>query len=299
MDRRLFLGKVCKGVALFGVSSTLYGCESRNSTVRFGVVSDLHYAARDRAGTRIYRHTLDKLHEAINLFNEAKLDFIIELGDLKDQDANPEWENTIAYLDDVERALQTFNGPVYHVLGNHDMDSISKGDFLSHISNHGEADGRAYYSFECRDIKFIVLDANYNLDSSPYDKGNFDWTKALVPKEQLQWLQVELEESNGPIVIFIHQLLDSFSDISSDLCVHNAAEVRNLLERSGKVISVFQGHHHPGHYSCKNDIHYWTIKGMIEGEWPTNNSFAIVEIETGKGINISGYSNCESMTLDI
>lgn len=277
----------------------LHGCKLDNSTVRFGLVSDLHYADRNRAGSRLYGQTLDKLREAINIFNGAKLDFIIELGDLKDQDANPKWKNTIAYLEEVERVLQTFNGPVYHVLGNHDMDSISKGDFLCHTYNHGETDGCAYYSFECRGIKFIVLDANYNLDGSPYDKGNFEWTKALLPEEQLKWLKKELDEAILPVVIFIHQLLDSFSDIGKELCVHNANDVRNLLDNSGKVMAVFQGHHHFGHYSCMNNIHYWTIKGMIEGEWPANNSFAIVEIEKGKQINITGYDNCESRTLNL
>lgn len=60
------------------------------------------------------------------------------------------------------------------------MDSISKEDFLQHTSNHGDADKKTYYSFTFNGLKFIVLDANHNLDGAPYDKGNFDWTKAFI-----------------------------------------------------------------------------------------------------------------------
>jgi len=74
-----------------------------------------------------------------------------------------------------------YDGPVYHVLGNHDMDSISKRDFLSHTKNHGKAEGKSYYSFVYNRLKFIALDANYNEDGSDYDSGNFDWTYPVYP----------------------------------------------------------------------------------------------------------------------
>ena len=38
----------------------------------------------------------------------------------------------MSFLDEIEAKFQTFDGPVYHVLGNHDMDSISNLNF-SHI----------------------------------------------------------------------------------------------------------------------------------------------------------------------
>ena len=179
-----------------------------------------------------------------------------------------------------------------------DRDSISKDDFLQHTSNQGDADKKAYYSFAFDNIKFIVLDANYNLDGTPYDKGNFDWTKAYIPEDQIGWLRKELKGNNKPVIIFIHQLLDRFSDISKSLCVSNADEIVPLLEENGNVLAVFQGHHHAGHYSFRNNIHYWTMKGMIEGNLPDNNSFAIVEIDTQNNIHIDGFYNCEDKDLN-
>lgn len=169
--------------------------------VRFGVVTDLHYSRREPYGTRYFPQTMDKLKEAMEVFNSSNLDFVIEMGDLKDQDNVPRREQTITYLDEIENVFQSFRGPVYHVLGNHDMDSISKDDFLQHTSNQGDADKKAYYSFAFDNIKFIVLDANYNLDGTPYDKGNFDWTKAYVPEDQIDWLKKELKGNNKPVII--------------------------------------------------------------------------------------------------
>lgn len=298
MNRRLFLQKACGGVLLLAASPSLISCDRQQHPVRFGIVTDLHYSRREPYGTRYFPQTMDKLKEAIKVFNQSNLDFVIELGDLKDQDNVPQREQTITYLDEIEKEFQTFQGPVYHVLGNHDMDSISKDDFLQHTSNHGDADKKTYYSFTFNGLKFIVLDANHNQDGAPYDKGNFDWTKAFIPKEQVMWLQGELKEKNKPIIIFIHQLLDRFSDIGKELCVSNADDIVPLLEENGNVLAVFQGHHHAGHYSFRNNIHYWTMKGMIEGNLPDNNSFAVVEIDPQNNIHIDGFYNCEDKDLN-
>lgn len=295
MNRRFFLRRAMEGVLLTS-SFPLLASKSINS-LRFGIVTDIHYSERESYGTRYFQQSIDKLKSAIEVFNRSDLDFIIELGDFKDQDSEPERDHTLKYLDAIEAVYQTFNGPVYHVLGNHDMDSISKEEFLNRTSNHGDADKKANYSFVCGGIKCIVLDANYNEDGSPYDMGNFDWTKAFIPKNQQEWLRKELSPADKPVLIFVHQLLDSFSDVGKALCVGNADEVVPILENEGNVLAVFQGHHHPGNYSFRNGIHYWTMKGMIEGSFPENNSFAIVEVNRTGDISIDGFFNCEDRIL--
>jgi len=54
--------------------------------------------------------------------------------------------------------------------------------------------------------------------------------------------------------------------------------VRKVLEDSGKVVAVFQGHHHAGSYNLINGIHYYTLAAMCEGPYPENNAYAIVEV---------------------
>ena len=300
MNRRSFIKSSCGTVYLLPVLSleSRSGNNNNNSLpVRFGLITDLHFAESPDKGSRYYSQSNQKLLSAIQIFNDSHPDFIIELGDFKDQDEPPEKSRTLAYLDEIEGVMRQFNGPVYHVLGNHDMDSISKRDFLAHTKNHGTADGKSYYSFTHRHIKFIVLDANCNEDGSDYNTGNFDWTYARIPDSQVQWLNKELAGGNNPVIVFVHQLLDWFSDVDESLYIKNAETVVETLEKSSRVLAVFQGHHHSGNYSYRNGIHYFTMNAAVEGNLPENNSFAMVEIDSELNIHIKGFYNCENRFL--
>ncbi|MDR1809940.1 MAG: metallophosphoesterase [Prevotella sp.] len=299
MDRRQFL-ITSAGIAIFLVSNPLSAVSamgSKKTKIKFGIVTDLHFSRRKEYGNRFFTHSLDKLKEAIKVFNRRNLDFIIELGDFKDQSEKPDRPETLSYLDEIEEIFQTFDGATYHVLGNHDMDSISKADFLSHTKNSGSAKGKACYTFRKKGIKFIVLDANYSEDMTDYNAGNFDWEKAFIPDGEKEWLEKELN-CKYPVVVFTHQLLDSFSDVPKNVCIGNADEIREILERKNNVLAVFQGHHHRGHYSFRNGIHYCTLQALIEGAYPPNNSFAVVEIDRSLNMQIEGFNNCESRLLD-
>lgn len=268
-------------------------------TLRFGVVTDVHYADRDQLNGRFYRDSLAKMRDAIACFNRSDLDFIIELGDLKDIALDKDAGTTLRYLDDIEKALQGFNGPVYHVLGNHDMDCLSKSEFLSHTSNPGSAAGRSFYAFTKRGVRCIVLDANYNEDRTPYERGNFDWKSAWIPDGELQWLEKELStHRRQPTLVFIHQMLDRFSDISPSYCVGNADDVVSVLESNPQVLAVLQGHRHAGHYSERNGIHYITFGGMISGAYPEHQRYAVVELRPDGSIAVDGFGDCPDRALE-
>lgn len=295
MNRRFFI-KTSYG-AIFLSTGFPFGSGNCVFPVRFGLITDLHYADRPLSGNRYYNQSKQKLLDAVHVFNNSHLDFVIELGDFKDQDNHPEKSRTLVFLDEIETVIRQFNGPIYHVLGNHDMDSISKKDFLAHTRNHGTAEGKGYYSFVHNHLKFIVLDANYNEDESDYNTGNFDWTYAQIPSKQIEWLKNELAEGNAPVLVFVHQLFDWFSGIDESLYIRNAKEIVDILEKTNRVVAVFQGHHHQGNYSNRNGIHYFTMKAAVEGSIPENNSFATVEIDRELNIHIDGFYNCEDQFL--
>ena len=261
--------------------------------MKFGIVTDCHYAEADTAGTRFYRHSLYKLDECVEAMNTHKVDFLAELGDFKDQDSPPVEQKTLSYLRAVESVFRKFDGPTYHVLGNHDQDSLSKAQFLANIENSGIDPGRSYYSFDLDGVHFVILDANYKSDGTDYDHGNFDWTDANVPPAELQWLRRDLAASRGAVIVLIHQLLDG----AGSHYVKNAAEVRQVLEQSGRVMAVFQGHQHNGGYSQIEGIHYYTLKAVVEGPGPENNSYAVVEVRPDMNINITGYRKAVSKQL--
>ncbi|MDT8301724.1 MAG: metallophosphoesterase [Sedimentisphaerales bacterium] len=294
ITRRTFLKSSIASLAVLPLSCALNnGPKARRRTVRFGIVTDCHYANADSLGTRFYRESLDKLSECVVLMNTERVDFLIELGDFKDQDKPPVEQNTLSYLQTVEKAFKQFNGPAYHVLGNHDMDSISKMQFLKQVDNTNIESNRSYYSFNSNGLHFIVLDANYSTNGTDYDHGNFDWTDANIPSQELDWLRKDLAAAPGAVIVFIHQLLDG----TGSVYVKNAAQVRQIFNASGKVLAVFQGHHHSGSYSNIAGIHYYTLKAVVEGQGPENNSYAITEVHPDGNITVTGYRKAQSTKL--
>jgi alkaline phosphatase len=226
--------------------------------------------------------------------NKKKVSFLIELGDFKDMPTPPDNKAALGFLQTVETAFSRFRGDRYHVLGNHDEDCISKDEFCSIARNSRIDRDKTWYSFQNGGYYFIVLDACFDSTGRSYDKGNFDWSDANLPDGQLKWLEKELSQTNLPVVVFVHQLLYG----NSKTTIKNAEATRAILEQGKKVKCVFHGHDHKGGYELINGIHYYTLTGMIEGNFPESNSFAIVSLSKDN-ILIKGYGTAVSKTLQI
>jgi hypothetical protein len=276
--------------------SGVFTCCSQEShpIVTFGIVTDIHYADIPDNGKRTYSQSLDKLNECVGKMNDHGVDFLIELGDFKDIGDSHSAEKSMIYLYRAEKTFSKFNGPRYHVLGNHDVDCISKDQFLSVVKNTDISTNSSYYSYTIKGIHFIVLDANYDSIGKDYEKGHFDWNDPNIPEKELKWLKKDLHKASGTTILFCHQLLDGHGDHY----VKNSKEVRKILEKSGKVAAVFQGHFHEGQYHLMNGIHYYTLKALVEGSGKENNSYAIVSLYPDM-IKVKGYRKAESMQFSI
>jgi predicted phosphodiesterase len=300
VTRRDFLraSSALAGAAAFGPTEWLAAA----GPLRFGLVTDIHYADIPPAGARTYRESPAKLADCVRFMNEQAVDFLVELGDFKDQGKPPDEQVTLGYLRTIEEVFRGFRSQRYHVLGNHDVDSISKRQFLE-IANAGEvvpparaAGGTlaACRSFDTgKGVRFLILDANFRSDGADYDRGNHAWEDANVPAHELAWIERELAAANTPAIAFIHHQLDG----QGAYYVKNAAQVREVLERSKKVLAVFQGHRHEGGYSLVNGIHYYTLKALIEGSGADNTAYAIVEMDAKHTLTVTGYRRAESRTL--
>ena len=296
VTRRDFLkasGFVISGLSL-GAPFTFAVELDSNEKVIFGIVTDTHYSENAPMGTRHYRESVAKMTECVNFMNDKKVDFLVELGDFKDQGNPVSEKETLNYLEAIEQIFRQFRGPRYHVLGNHDVDSISKEQFLTRVENTGISSLSKYYSFDSNELHFVVLDANYMADGSDYDHGNFDWTDTNIPQKELDWFKNDLAASSKPVIVFVHQQLDGNGSHS----IKNADEVRQIMQESEKVIAVFQGHNHAGHYSHIEDIHYYTLKAMVEGSGDNNNSYAIVEVHDNHNIVVTGYRSAMSREME-
>jgi predicted phosphodiesterase len=291
VSRRDFLKAI--GYTTMGLSIHP-ACNLFTTGIRFGIVTDAHYSDRDFLGNRYYRESAAKMRECVKRMNEEKVSFLIELGDFKDQDSPPTEESTISFLQTIEEEFQMFKGDKFHVLGNHDVDSISKDQFLTAISNTNISPKSKYYSFDLEEFHLIVLDANFRSDGRDYDAGNYDWTDANIPQAELDWLDRDLSSTSKPSIVFVHQQLDG----TGDHYIKNAAEVREILQKQQRVLAVFQGHNHAGDYKLIEGIHYYTLKAMVEGNGEENNSYAIVEIHDDLGMTVTGYRQAISKNLN-
>lgn len=253
------------------------------ASVRIGLMTDLHYADKVPAGTRHYRETLAKLEEAAQRFGQDKPVCLVELGDLIDAADSVDVERN--YLRTINQKFSAICGDRHYVLGNHCVDMLKKEEFLGVVEQ-----SRSYYSFDRCGVHFVVLDSCFRSDGQPYGRKNFQWTDANIPASELEWLEGDLGASAGPVIVFAHQRLD----VSGDHGVRNGAAVRSVLEASGRVLGVFQGHSHQNDLQDIGGIHYCTLAAMVEGSGDANNSYSLLDIESSGTIRLTGFRRQKS-----
>lgn len=265
-----------------------------NPTCTFGVFADLHYARRDPLHGRHYRDSLEKLEACINVFNRRGLRLVINLGDLID--AGPTLEDELDALYELRQAMRQIAGERQHVLGNHDVYSLTKAQFLNGLA--GEMPAPAY-GFDFDGWRFLVLDGNCHMDGSDFAAGAFDWDNAWISPQQLNWLEDELQLGDSPVIVLCHECLDNRQHEGEPYpyVVRNAAETRSILEASPRVKAVFSGHDHRGYHTVINRIPYVTLQGMVKGPGLLNNAFAEVMVDD-LGVTVSGHGNQRSFRLE-
>jgi len=244
--------------------------------VRIGVVTDVHYADKPSTAKRDYRASLAKLETAVAAFNEAKPDFIVELGDFID--AAPTAEGEAGHARTINAVFAQFNGPRHHVIGNHDVEALTKAQFLEVCGAK-----QAHYSFDCDGFHFVVLDACYTADGTPYGAKKIKWTDTEIPPAERDWLAANLKATDKKTVCFVHQRLDVAKKTAT--AIKNAEEIRRMLEQSGNVLAVLQGHAHTNEVRQINGIHYVTLHAMTE----TPGAYTLLEVQPDGTLVLSGF----------
>ncbi len=283
IGRRAFLrnGTLVLGAIAAGPARLLG--EETPEQLRFALVTDLHYADKPSAGSRHYRQTLGKLQEAAEQFEQDKPSFLVELGDLID--AADLVETELAYLATINREFSAICDDRIYVLGNHCVDTLTKREFLDAVGQE-----KANFSFDRQGLHCVVLDGCFRSDGEPYQRKNFKWDDANIPAAELEWLQADLAATTKPTIVFAHQRLD----VTKNHSVKNHAEVRQVLEASGKVLAVFQGHSHSNDLQELNGIHYCTLVAMVEGEEAASNGYSLVSLQADGTIHVTGYRRQQS-----
>ena len=258
-------------------SSSLFAAENKPA-LKVGLVTDLHYADKPPAGSRHYRETPAKLAEAATHFSQDQLAFLVELGDFIDAADTVEAE--LGYLKRINRDFSAICKERHYVLGNHCVYTLTKQEFLGGVEQE-----KSYYSFDSGNFHFVVLDSCFRSDGVPYGRKNFEWTDPNIPAAEVQWLKADLNSTTKKTIVFAHQRLD----VNNHYGVKNAAEVRRVLEKSGKVLAVFQGHSHKNDHRDIGGIHYCTLVAMVEGSGSENNGYSVMSLATDGTITVTGF----------
>lgn len=264
------------GIGATSVASLL--ADDTRRRVRIGMMTDLHYADKPPAGSRHYRESRRKLEEAAAQFEKDKPDFVVELGDLIDAAESVEAEKQ--YLATINQQFAALPGDKHYVLGNHCVTTLTKDEFLA-----GVGQKKPHYSFDAGGFHFLVLDACFRADGEPYGRDNFKWNDANIPDEQVEWLRADLKATTRKTIVFAHQRLD----VKNDYGVKNAEQVRTVLEESGKVLAVFQGHSHKNDLKDIHGIHYCTLAAMVEGAGVENNGYSLMDVFESGAIRLTGF----------
>jgi len=218
----------------------------------------------------------------------------IEMADYID---NVSKAQDLVFLQTIDAIFKTFNGARYYSLGNHDLEELTKAEFMSPISMSSK-----YYSFDRNGLHFVVLDPMYLISGGFYidaEDGNFlpYGTKPYpyVNPDQLTWLISDLTANeNLPTYVFLHYPLFERTGARK---VVNRTDVRSVLETYGNVKAVFQGHTHEMEYQRINGIHYLAFEAVVDGSYPDNNAYSIVNIYSDDIIYIEGFVNQEDVLL--
>ena len=283
LNRRAFLKNGSLVLAAAGVNSIRPASASAEECpaaegLRVGLVTDLHYADKPPAGSRHYRETLAKLAEAAGRFEQEKPAFLVELGDFIDAADSVRTEQR--YLARIDREFAALSKDRHYVLGNHCVDTLRKEEFLGQVEQK-----QSYGSFDRGGIHFVFLDSCFRSDGEPYGRKNFQWTDANIPASELEWLAADLKDTDRNVIVFAHQRLD----VNNHYAVRNAADVRRILERSGRVQAVFQGHSHHNDYRELGGIHYCTLSAMVEGSGAESNGYSLLEIRPDGTLVVKGF----------
>ena len=265
---------------------------ARIPLVRFGAFADSHYAEMVY-GDRHCRDSPAKLQACIDTFEHSELDFAVCLGDLIDKAEDRDTE--LGYLRHMCQILDDFTGAFHCVVGNHDVATLSKGEFLEYAG----VSQRAYYSFDVNEVHFVVLDGNCHRDGSDFSAGNFSWDDAWLAAAQLEWLERDLAASGArPSLVFCHENLDHrlWEEALDPHVLRNAEAVRQVLEKNGNVRAVMQGHYHAGMRTTLNGIAYIGLRAMVVGAGMENNAYAMVSLYADGGIEVVGFGQQPSFS---
>lgn len=206
---------------------------------------------------------------------EAHPACIVDLGDRINSVASGQDGVRARY---VRRRLEDAGVPVYHVLGNTDVEHLPKHDALASVKKSWAAE-----AVDVGPLRLVLLDT---VDPAVEGVGG------TVSAAQIEWLRAALAERAAACLVFGHHPLDEpaldghhyFALRPSLAAVGNRAEVRAVLEAAPAVAAAFSGHLHWTRAAPINGIPYVTIGSLVDAAYTAGQpagAYALVTVGAG------------------
>lgn len=223
--------------------------------MKLGIFTDSHYSSQKvSCGNRYNSKSLGKIKTAYAFFESQKCDLVVCLGDLIDKEASHKKE--VENLKEVAKIIKESPIKTICLMGNHDAFAFTEVEFYAIL---GDCKPK---NIKVGGKTLLFLDACYFKNKNHYLPGDTDWTDTFYP--HIDDLKRQIDEASDDVYIFIHQNLDPC--IREDHRLYNSTEINNMLQKSGKVKAVYQGHYHPGMDSKCGNVEYFTFSAMCENE---------------------------------
>ncbi|CAL1393608.1 unnamed protein product [Linum trigynum] len=307
--------------------------EEEQPVFSFGVIADVQYADIPDGSSflgvpRYYRHSITVLQRAVRNWNQRQnLSFVVNFGDIVDGYC-PKHQS----LDAVKKVVsefQKFNGPTYHMIGNHCLYNLPRAELLPLLNIQSRDNGCAYYEFSpAPGYRLVVLDGydisaigwpddhpktllaleilnskNPNSDkNSPNElvgvARRFLKYNGAVGGEQMEWLDGVLKDATElkqNVIVCCHIPLDPGVAFPGSL-LWNYDEVMNLIHRHGCVKVCVSGHDHNGGYSIDaHGVHHRSLEAALECP-PGTDAFGCIDVYKNRLV-LSGNSRMASTEI--
>ena len=255
--------------------------------MKIGIFTDSHYSSYElTCKFRRNNLSLQKIREAYEYFKSQGCEMVISLGDLVDYERTR--EKVIENLKEIAKIIENFAIKTVCVMGNHDAMIVPVKEYYSILKNCEPED------ITMNGKNLVFLDNCYFKDGTHYNGREGDYRDTYYP--YAKELKNKLESLSGDTYLFMHQCIDPLPwtdykeheerlkicecgpEFWDECTVANAKEVSEIVEKSGKVKAVYQGHFHFGKREVNNGVEYITVPSMAEYENEVGKTLLILEI---------------------
>lgn len=267
----------------------------------FGLIADLQYADQEPANNRFFRNSLEKLRQAIEVFNARQVAFVVDLGDLIDRG----WQ----HFDSILSVYSRLRCPLHLVPGNHDFE-VEDSQKVHVLARLGHREG--WMDFAAGPCRFILLNGAdvstfAHLSGHPKHRLALEWMEDLnaasalngnpwnggIGEEQITWLAARLDESAAVgerVIALCHYPI--FPAHRHNLL--NDLEILRVLRNYPNVAAWFCGHNHEGGYARFAHLHHVNLKGAVDTE--LDPAFCLVHVYSDR-FEMEGFGQEVSRSL--